>query len=224
MQENFSEESVDDKPGKVYILTNQAMPGYIKIGKTFAEDVETRMKGLDRSGVPLPFECYYAAAVPDADALEKSLHSAFEDVRARSNREFFKLDPHRARVIIKLLEIEDVTPREQVVSEPGDAEALVKSASKAGRFRFSIADVPVGATLTFSRDEARTAVVLDDNNIEFEGQVTSLSRSALEIMHELGYDWKTVDGTSFWLYEGQTLKERRREIEEQDEENELSGQ
>ena len=218
MTDPSPEETSDDKQGKVYILTNKAMPGYIKIGKTFQDDVETRMQGLYQSGVPLPFECYYAAVVPDAQSLEKSLHAAFDDVRPNKNREFFNLDPYRAKVIIQLLEIEEVTPREQVVSYPDDEEALVKSAAKAGRFRFSTAEVPVGATLTFSRDESKTATVLDDNNIDFEGQVTSLSRSALEIMNELGYKWKTVDGTAFWLYEGQTLKERRREIEELEEE------
>ena len=44
----------------VYILTNEAMPGLIKIGYT-DNTIEKRMKELSRhSGVPLPFTCYYA--------------------------------------------------------------------------------------------------------------------------------------------------------------------
>jgi len=31
--------------GKIYVLTNDAMPDHIKIGFTASEEVETRMKG-----------------------------------------------------------------------------------------------------------------------------------------------------------------------------------
>ena len=200
---------------KVYVLTNQSMPDLVKIGVTSSEDVETRMKQLDSTGVPLPFECYYAAEVEDAAAVERALHSAFTDSRVRRNREFFEIDPNRAKVIIELLAVRDVTPREQVVEFAEDTDALVRNANKRGLFSFQSAGVPVGAVLNFSRDEARTATVLDDNNIAYDGEETSLSKSALKIMHELGYNWKTVDGTSFWLYQGQSLKELRRERQEE---------
>lgn len=36
----------------IYILTNEAMPGYIKIGFTLGL-IEERLKQLDRTGVPL---------------------------------------------------------------------------------------------------------------------------------------------------------------------------
>ncbi len=204
----------------VYVLTNQAMPNLVKIGTTDKEDVESRMKDLDTSGVPLPFECYYAAEVENKQAVEKALHSAFAEARVRRNREFFELDPNRAKVIIELLAVRDVTPHEQVVSSVEDTDALIKSAARIGFFRFSTADVPIGATLTFSRDETQTATVIGDRWIKFNGLKTSLSKSALEIMHSLGYNWKTCDGTALWLYDGQTVKERRREREELEQEAE----
>jgi hypothetical protein len=208
---------------KVYVLTNQAMPDLVKIGVTSSDDVETRMQQLDSTGVPLPFECYYAAEVEDATAVEKALHTAFTESRVRRNREFFEIDPNRAKVIIELLAVRDVTPREQVVEFAQDTDALVRNANKRGLFSFESADVPVGAILNFSRDESRTATVLDDNNIAYDGEETSLSRSALKIMHELGYNWKTIDGTSFWLYQGQTLNERRRELREAQEDAQRSS-
>jgi hypothetical protein len=56
--------------GIIYILTNEAMPGYIKIGKT--GDLGTRVKDLSRAtGVPLPFEVFYAAEVDDVDFVER---------------------------------------------------------------------------------------------------------------------------------------------------------
>ena len=55
--------------GIIYILTNQAHPDYIKIGKT--SNLEQRLKSLDTTGVPLPFECYYAVEVDDMSRVEK---------------------------------------------------------------------------------------------------------------------------------------------------------
>ena len=78
--------------GIVYILVNEFMPGVVKIGKT-RSPVEQRMRELDTTGVPLPFECFYAARVADADLVESKLHDAFADQRIRQRREFFLVDP-----------------------------------------------------------------------------------------------------------------------------------
>lgn len=76
-------------PERIYVLVNQAMPGLIKIGRTSGDDVEARMRQLDTTGIPLPFECFYAAEVADAARVERAIHEAFEDHRVRRNREFF---------------------------------------------------------------------------------------------------------------------------------------
>ena len=186
----------------VYVLTNEAMPGYIKIGMT-TQPVEQRMTALDSTGVPLPFECYYAARVDNMAKVEKALHEAFGDHRVRKSREFFQL-----------LAIEEVTPRDEVVDSADDAIALAKARKDRSNFTFSKAEVPVGAELTFSKGDGITALVLDDRRIEFRGAPTSLSASALTIVHELGYTWKTIAGTDYWLYEGETVSERRLRLEE----------
>ena len=197
----------------VYVLTNEAMPGYIKIGMT-TQPVEQRMTALDSTGVPLPFECYYAARVDNMAKVEKALHEAFGDHRVRKSREFFQLDPYKAKVILELLAIEEVTPRDEVVDSADDAIALAKARKDRSNFTFSKAEVPVGAELTFSKGDGITALVLDDRRIEFRGAPTSLSASALTIVHELGYTWKTIAGTDYWLYEGETVSERRLRLEE----------
>ena len=56
--------------GIVYVLTNPAMPGMVKIGKT-GREVEARLNDLYTTGVPLPFECAYAARVADMDKVKK---------------------------------------------------------------------------------------------------------------------------------------------------------
>ena len=66
--------------GIVYVLTNPAMPKLVKIGKT-GRGVETRLNDLYTTGVPLPFECAYAARVEDMDKVEKAFHNAFGPYR-----------------------------------------------------------------------------------------------------------------------------------------------
>ena len=87
----------------VYILTNESMPGLVKIGRT-STSVEQRMSELNRhAGIPLPFVCYYAARVTDSAQVEKKLHEAFGDHRIRAQREFFRLSPHRAQAALELV-------------------------------------------------------------------------------------------------------------------------
>ena len=42
----------------VYVLTNESMSGIVKIGIT--DNLNRRVKELDVTSTPLPFECYYA--------------------------------------------------------------------------------------------------------------------------------------------------------------------
>ena len=64
----------------VYLLTNPVMDGLVKIGRT--ANLEDRVRSLSvHSGVPVPFEVFYACRVNDANRVEKSLHDAFGDHR-----------------------------------------------------------------------------------------------------------------------------------------------
>lgn len=77
----------------VYVLTNAAMPGLVKIGVTSQLDLESRLKQLYTTGVPVPFECYYACRVLVEKSVEENLHFAFGAFRINANREFFKMEP-----------------------------------------------------------------------------------------------------------------------------------
>ena len=197
----------------VYILTNEAMPGLIKIGLTNST-VEQRMITLDNTSVPLPFECYYAARVSDSAKIERALHVGLGDHRVRNSREFFRIDPYRAKAILEVLAIEEVTPGASVFVEPDDQEALARAVAARPNFRFSMVNIPVGATLYFAKDESITATVVSDRKINFRGSETSLSRAALQIVHSLGYTWTQIAGPQWWLYEGMTLSELRNQTEQ----------
>jgi hypothetical protein len=193
----------------VYILINQAMPGYVKIGMTTQDDLEVRVRQLDNTSAPLPFEVYYAAQVPNARKTESLLHDAFMDYRVRPNREFFEVDPARVTSALKLAEIHDVTPTKDIVNDNEDQKALEKARSRGATYNFEMVDVPVGAELSFIRDESIKVRVVSKNKIEYLGEVYSLSGLALKLMQER-YGWiaKTLNGWPYWLYEGESLSAR----------------
>ena len=203
----------------IYILTNPAMPGLVKIGKT--TNLPRRIKQLDATGNPLPFRCAYAARVTNVDAAEKLLHDAFGDRRVRDNREFFEIDPMRVISALKLAGGKEVTPSDDIAANKTDVEAADRVTSKRSIFHFGVVDIPVGSTLTFSQDESITAIVRDHKKIEFEGELKTLSAAAIIVINRRGINWVTVNGLHYWLYDGETIHERRarmqREASEDDE-------
>jgi len=196
----------------IYILTNEAMPGYVKIGKT-ANNLEQRVRDLSAStSVPLPFTVFYACKVKDAHFVEHQLHDALDNNRVNPRREFFQIAPERVVAALKLAEIENITPKKDLIETEEDREAHQEALERRGRFNFELAQIPLGAEIYFSRDESKKAKVIDlrsARSIEYNGVITSLSTSAQEI---LGINYG-VAGTDYWMYEGETLDERRRRIE-----------
>ncbi len=195
----------------VYVMTNEAMPGIIKIGYT--DNVENRIKSLEGTALPLPFECHYAARVENAKAIESTLHSLFSEYRIRQNREFFRLSPEKVVTALRLTPHQDVTPRVGVFEDAEEQRAVTETRARRDRINLRAIDVPVGAELVFSRDTDIKCRVLNETQIEYQGTVTSLSRSALNILQSKGHSVSSVSGSVFWMYEGETLDERRHRIE-----------
>jgi len=192
----------------VYILINSAMPGYIKVGRT--SNLRKRMLSLDNTSTPLPFECFYASKVRDAKFVEQQLHQAFEDSRTRKNREFFEISPERIVAALKLAEIEDVTPKKDIVDNADDIEALNNARLRRENFSFEKLGIPIGSILTFTRQEDITCVVEPSNKVNFKGEVQSLSAAAKEALKDIGVIWTAVQGPLFWQYQGKTIDELRR--------------
>ncbi len=198
----------------VYILTNDAMPGLIKIGKT-ETSIEQRMKELYKTGVPVPFECFHASIVENADEVESRLHQAFDTFRVNNNREFFEMPPENALAILELLEIKDVTPKDFVVETDADREAMKKLEKKSERFSFKMVDIPEGSELVFDKDENLKAITVANNKVLFDGEEMSLSAAALRALRSLGYKWKSAQGAAHWKYNGELLKNRRERMEDE---------
>lgn len=85
--------------GYVYILTNEAMPGLVKIGMT-TRSVEQRVHELNTTGIPFPFDIYDSFVCPKCDEVEQEVHKALAECRVNDGREFFLCDPDFARNVV----------------------------------------------------------------------------------------------------------------------------
>ena len=200
-------------PNVVYVLTNPSIPDIVKIGR--ATDLESRMRSLYNTSIPVPFECYFACTVEDANYAERQIHDAFDDFRVNPNREFFRVNPERIVSILDMVMIEDVTPKEDIVEDEIDQRSLDKENTIRSRFNFDMVGIPVGSKLEFVKDKDITATVVDNHKINFNGKVMALSKSALEILHGMGFMWRKVSGPTLWSYDGETLHERRLRMEQE---------
>lgn len=157
----------------------------------------------------------------NTDVVEKLLHDALGDRRVLENREFYEVDPMRVISALKLAGGEKVTPADDVGEDQGGFEAANQSTKKQSRFNFEIVDIPAGSVLTYYEDETITATVHNRNKIIFEGEVMSLSVAALTLINRFGRNWTAAAGPLYWMFDGETLNERRarmeREAEEADE-------
>jgi hypothetical protein len=76
--------------GYIYVATNPAMPGLVKIGRT-DNCPSRRMTELHSTGVPEPFKLVFVAAVPDSALAERNVHTVLMDCRVHRGREFFRV-------------------------------------------------------------------------------------------------------------------------------------
>ena len=79
------------KQGYVYVLTNAAMPGLVKIGHS-VNGGKTRARDIYQTGVPLPFDVAFEMLVDDSYEIEQRVHSWLSPYRVSDNREFFRCD------------------------------------------------------------------------------------------------------------------------------------
>lgn len=203
----------------VYIFTNPAMPDCVKIGKTSRDNVEQRLKELSNpTGVPMPFECPYAAEVEDAAKVEEALHKAFGCDRLNPKREFFLTEPQRIIDLLKAFAISDKTPLAQEVlgkiTSPEDKSAQARVAAmseRRGILKFSTIDIEPGAELVFKRDDKKRCVVVDDRNVRYEGEEMLLVDLAVKLLHEMGIDTQSEDvrAPKEFTYNSELLYDRR---------------
>lgn len=193
--------------GLVYLLTNPAMPGIVKIGLTTRGDMSRRLNELFTTGVPVPFDCVFACEVDNCGEVERALHIAFGPNRIHPKREFFKLEPEQPLAILKLFQKRETTQEVNQIldagSTPLDREAGEKlKIQRRPPLDFHLMGIPNGSVLTFLGDKPGVfAVVCSNKKVLFEGNEYSLSQLTSKIM---GLDY-AIGPTPRWSYNGRIL-------------------
>lgn len=74
----------------IYALSNQAMPGLLKLGRSTTSVVQRASELSAASGVPLPFVVEHVVEVHDSLYAERDVHGVLFRQRLSQQREFFR--------------------------------------------------------------------------------------------------------------------------------------
>lgn len=189
----------------VYVLTNPAMPGLVKIGWTASEDAAVRIAQLYSTGVPFPFKREFACRVQNAEEVERAMHRAFAPNRVNPKREFFSIEPDQAIAILKLLHVEEVSHEldanpSQIAEQ--EIEAGASYASRRPNLNFIEMGIPVGSTLSFVEGDT-AAEVISARKVRLNDDEMSLSAATRKL---LNLDYKVNPGP-YWLFRGRSLRD-----------------
>ena len=189
----------------VYVLTNSAMPGLVKIGRSSQEDANARIGQLYSTGVPVPFTLEFACRVVNSEEVEKALHIAFAPSRINPKREFFRIDPEQAIAILKLLHTEDATA--EVIEQPAGLDQQSIAAAEQLRARrpnlnFEEMGIPIGYTLQ-SIHNSKTVIVTGPKKVRLGEEEMSLTAATREAM---GLDYTVAPGPH-WTYQGKSIRD-----------------
>ena len=211
--------------GVVYLLTNECMPGLVKIGMTSRKEMDARMKELYTTGVPMPFECAYACKVKleFMSALETALHTAFAPQRVNENREFFRISPEQAIPMLKIINhFHDADVTADVTAEISNdltdedkkaiAKAKVIRRPPLNYYRMGLKD---GQILEFVQDPSITCTITGERKVMFNGEDTSLTRLTMNLLGKS----QAVQPTGYWTIDGRNLMDLYDETYPIEEEN-----
>ena len=87
----------------IYVLSNDSMPGALKIGYTKSTPDERAKQLSSSTGVASPFKVEHAFQCFNAESLEGELHQFFDPYRINNNREFFRLSLNEVKKAVKNL-------------------------------------------------------------------------------------------------------------------------
>ena len=104
--------------GHVYLLSNSALDGIVKIGHTKRPEPELRAEELSAStSIPLPFKVECSWLVEHPTTWEARIHLQLSSCRVARNREFFRIAPIEAEKIINILLFETSEPSQVLLRQ-----------------------------------------------------------------------------------------------------------
>ena len=217
---------MSEKNGVIYILTNPSFPDYVKIG--YADDIDKRLKQLNRSEcIPFAFRIYATYEVNSRlsdlkihsiiDKLNPNLRSVESFEGKKRVREFYAMSPEDAYSILEAIaeihgcgdKLKIVVPSEEERTAEQTAQEIdTESTERAANFSFSKCQIPIGAKIEYYDDPSITATVVDDRNVEYNGEIMSLTALA-KLLSGRKY---SIAGPKFFKYKGEWLNDIRHRL------------
>lgn len=189
--------------GYIYIMTNPALKGMVKIG--YATDVELRRQQLSTTALPYDYEIYATYETP-GKLEDKKLHKLIDklnpDLRVSKNREFFIMSPEDAYELLESIAIisGSVDKLKRTDDPSSDIYMQRKQTVKKPAINFAECGIPVGAELVCTEDDSIRPVVVDERKVRYRDEITSLSA----IMEEVKKT-KHIAGPSYFTFNGEPI-------------------
>lgn len=139
-----------DTLGVVFILSNQAMPDFVKVG--FTTDIEGRMRELERVGAtPFPWGCVYAAEVENPGAWMRMVREVYSKSKVTAPCFFQAVVAEGIEGVFLLAKGKEVKLGSGRKQTPVEAETKSR---KKENFNLEMLGIEVGAELEFAGEEA----------------------------------------------------------------------
>lgn len=214
---------MSDQNGVIYILTNPSFPDYVKIG--YADDINRQLRQLNRSEcIPFAFRVYATYEVSSRlsdvkihsiiDKLNPDLRSVESFQGRRRVREFYAMSPEDAYAILEAIaeihgctdKLKLMTPSEEERADEQTAQEIdTERSERQSNFSFGKCQIPVGDRIEYCNDPDITAKVVDDRNVEYRGEIMSLTALA-KLLTGKKY---SIAGPRFFKYHGEWLNDIR---------------
>ena len=197
--------------GIIYICTT-SVDGLIKIGRT--DNFNARLNILEQNGYwnVSGLKRFYAVRVDDYIEKEKLIHTIFSKSQV-ANSELFALDKNLAKDMLDAFEGEIIYP-EQPKKQTKDNQVINKKKKKSPT-KFSTVNIPVGSTLVFVKDPAKTVITVDNiNKVNLNGEVMAISIAASRLRGKNSKGkYPSTCGQAWFTYNGRLITELRNEID-----------
>ena len=225
-------ETQNNANGIVYVLSNRGfwlpereddsdLLPIVKIGYTTPatpEALRDRMKGLFKTGVPLPFDLEYAKAVVNCAEVESDMHTIFSSLRINPSREFFRVEIDSVITALKPylgdeITLDDDEVSAEITQSDIDARDRVKKVRRELSFKYL--QIQIGGKLAYLTDPDEIATVVSDTKVEYNGKTMTPAAAATTIFNKDRTGEPVVHCSSFsnWRYEGKTLQQIRDQID-----------
>lgn len=232
--------AISNSGGCIYVATNPSFSEHVKIG--YAQDLAVKINQLNQNEfLPFPFvvlTAYYTDAITSdqevyqlIDSLRPQTHTASRENESMRKKGFYAMTPSEAVNLFmcianltgttdKLQNISFSTNTQNSVYQSANTPAAVStvtpsgsSSTRAPNFKFNDYGIPIGSELVFVLNPQIKVIVVDNSHVSYMGQRKLLSTCA----RELSGSGKSVKGTSFFSYNGETLRARRERMDREKE-------